>query len=815
MSKNKKIDQSYNKDNQENVHWLKSYKEDYKTDDLKSLKNKDILNYIKDIKEKCRLEVSSGDEDYAGTKRSSDCSVRFSDTKFRPSRKGKSKILSKRNKNAVSREKRMKRFSTRFTNSCNYCCSSQKSSFCKKHVLTNKENSEMKINTFVKSIRHYPISSSKQNSHKYEPSPKFYGSYSRRDHKMWPSVTKRTSFEVVQNAIPDSTVNESRSTNRKKFATNVRTSLHRRRLGDSTYANIYSNITCAERQQRDPYYRKRAKDTQMIERLESDISDFTAQQPLDEFHSDGDTTDKLAHSYLTTSRKKRYKEYPYTFRYRYPVRRSGQPTSWDPSSRSNRLSAWPLEISSQKRALQLRRKVGFPLRASSSIIGTSINRSYRRTQEEPNRYKTDTNQRRREHISGVRGPSYYLRPKTTDRLYKMTRESSCFKDVGQEEIKCSEKCCCCSENLKESIQRNYPPQRESGKCREVRIGKLISYADRETEEALSKPKHSRNNDEAASDFDLLEEDSRGETVTYDKSAFDRSDEAKNYNDKIEDSEPGVSLPDDRVYRERRLNDEFNNRLREEQKSRGKISRGEFSREIKTSEKLALRDSSRYDVAEFMCNCREPFHDFPACLAGSCTCIKNNEDAEKDDSDSWVSTVCSCCCCCCSSSASSYGEKDPVKKLESFCEKVKAMNQDMFDKPLTYYDAARTNTQRYYDGGDRRNQSATGNRTAGQGSIEGKWLENPLCRRLARPKYDRTKLEKILIYPPQGETGLPLTLYKKSSNINCRVKGEANAGFRYTVTYVQKFVSPLWTPDLPSEVPSQEIDEECDCSADYG
>ncbi|XP_033214151.1 uncharacterized protein LOC117171184 isoform X2 [Belonocnema kinseyi] len=69
-------------------------------------------------------------------------------------------------------------------------------------------------------------------------------------------------------------------------------------------------------------------------------------------------------------------------------------------------------------------------------------------------------------------------------------------------------------------------------------------------------------------------------------------------------------------------------------------------------------------------------------------------------------------------------------------------------------------------------------------------------RIVKPGGESCKvnLKKILVYPPHGEQGPPLTLYKKFSNIDCRIKGDVTKGFRYKVTYKQKFMSPIWHPD---------------------
>lgn len=69
-------------------------------------------------------------------------------------------------------------------------------------------------------------------------------------------------------------------------------------------------------------------------------------------------------------------------------------------------------------------------------------------------------------------------------------------------------------------------------------------------------------------------------------------------------------------------------------------------------------------------------------------------------------------------------------------------------------------------------------------------------RIVRPRgvFCKDDLRKILIYPPHGEEGLPLTLNKKCSNIDCRIKGDIHKGFRYKVTYKQEFLSPIWHPE---------------------
>lgn len=96
------------------------------------------------------------------------------------------------------------------------------------------------------------------------------------------------------------------------------------------------------------------------------------------------------------------------------------------------------------------------------------------------------------------------------------------------------------------------------------------------------------------------------------------------------------------------------------------------------------------------------------------------------------------------------ESDLVKTLETFCEKMKSMKSE-FEK------------------------------------------SSPPGRFRKKKKKKHCK-KKLLIFPPEGENGPPLTLYKNSSSVNCRVKGDREIGFRYDVTYVQRFVSSSWYPD---------------------
>ncbi|XP_024947749.1 uncharacterized protein LOC112495417 [Cephus cinctus] len=218
-------------------------------------------------------------------------------------------------------------------------------------------------------------------------------------------------------------------------------------------------------------------------------------------------------------------------------------------------------------------------------------------------------------------------------------------------------------------------------------------------------------------------------------------------------------------------------------------------------------------------------------------------------------------CSCSSS-SVYNElKDPVRTLESFCEKVKAINRS---EPIL---SASRSPKKYRTAGNFTNFDnsrpfrATKNlkqaypskvTTPREHSRLNKYSCCSCCKRKnswhsdARnsPKTDSsgaTKLrsisksrqiskqdkfqgkplkkmsEKMLIYPPDGQDGPPLTLFRDSSRVDCRIKGNPRKGFRYDVTYIQNFVSPTWRPEeeSASTKESDETYEKCTCCMDHG
>lgn len=837
MSKNGKIDYPDSNDDQEDIRWFENYYEKHsKTKHLERLKNEDILNYIKDVEQNCRLETSSGNEDYAGTKKFSNCGGRCSGTRFRPFKKIKSKRMSRKKKNKTLKRER-KRFSGYATDACDYCCSARKSHFRGNSKFTVRENSRRDLDRSTKSIHQHPNLS--RNFYKYrESSPTLYGWYSRKNYKTWPAVTEATNLEITEDwsqnrAIRDSRLNRSGIANGK--SANVHTSklLRRNKLGDSCYVNTCPSIALNEKG-RNPYYYNHGEEIRMRKlNEESGVGDFENQQLVNKMYLN---RNKMF-SYQASLQNRGYKEH-YSSGYHYPVRSFTQPTFWGFSSRANKLTTKRLpETNSllRGRTSQWENEIGSPLKAYSFITGTSIDRSYQR---ETNRKNNTDQRRRRLNILGDRESLYYCRP-------GLLRESGKLCEVAPTHEDKQRLGCCC-ENIERDEMANCSRYRSKNNLiRSQRdasrpVNKQDNYTTATPPKTSSQSVQSRNNDEEESEIYLsMEEDSQNEDVAHDN-AFDVSDDVKtnNYDDatNLKDSKPNVTFLEQvcrnssKVAWDKKLRNDLKSNSGEAMKIQAalkkKINRypadKDFSFAIRTPGKVVSRDSSglRYAV-ESSCDCKEPFHDPPAvCLTGSCTCSGYDENARRnnDDSSRRISdtTYCDYCDYC---SSSSHDEKDPVKKLESFCEKVKAVNQDIFHEPSKSTYRNTTSAQEYTHGdSDEHNQSEFNiRRTVRRArSIEKEWLTDPTRLRLEKPKrsHSGANLEQILIYPPREKDGPPLTLYKRSSNISCRVKGDADTGFRYSVTYVQKFVSPTWIPSLSTEVFSREANEKYDGSADY-
>ncbi|XP_063973994.1 uncharacterized protein LOC135160847 [Diachasmimorpha longicaudata] len=72
--------------------------------------------------------------------------------------------------------------------------------------------------------------------------------------------------------------------------------------------------------------------------------------------------------------------------------------------------------------------------------------------------------------------------------------------------------------------------------------------------------------------------------------------------------------------------------------------------------------------------------------------------------------------------------------------------------------------------------------------------------------------RMMIYPPKDQVGCPLTLYKSGSFVNCSVEQVDDIGFKYDVSYVQRYVSRLWQPEEYSE---HKINSDYLSTDDYG
>lgn len=528
MSKNGKIDYPGGNDDRKDIQWFENYEKHSKTKHLERLKNEDILNYIKDVERNCRLEVNSGDEDYAGTKKSSNCSVRCLGTRFRSFKKIKSRV-SRKNKNMALKRERKQFSSHNPTDACNYCCSARQSYFHGNSNFAARENYRKDLSPSTKSFYQHPNLS--RYSYKYrESSPTFYGLYSRKT-KTWPAATEVASLEVTedwsQNAIRDSTISKSKITEGKSKVHTFK-SLRGKKLSDSCYTNYPPNEKTTERNSR---YRncEHGEETRMGKLSEeSDASNFENQQPLNKIYSGRDAT----FSYQAPLQNKRRS----ASGCHYPVRRSKQTTSSGLNSRSNRLmaSARP-ETSSllQGRTSQWENEVGPPLKASSSIMEASIDRSYQR---EADRKNNTDQRRRRPNILGDRQSSCYRSLfRESGKLCKVLPTSEnkqwlgCYENVEPDETAdCSKYYYCCPENANNFIQL----QRENTR-RPIPINKRVNYTAATNWKSVQSRELSRYNNEDESEINLsMEENLQSEGTVRDKHAFNNHEvKANNYTNK--------------------------------------------------------------------------------------------------------------------------------------------------------------------------------------------------------------------------------------------------------------------------------------------
>jgi len=778
----------------EDIQWFENYEKHGKSGEHSdSLKKEDILNYIKDIERNCHLEMNSGDEDYADTKRSSNCSARCPRARFRSSksRSLRSRPTSRRNKSANSVRRKVKSNPLNARDTRSYSRSSQTPRFSgNADLAVNSTDFRENLNTARSAY------SNKRGSYNHqESSPRFYGWYSRKDRKMWPMMTKMTSFEIVTDRsgtfnrqISSSNISERRSLlpNGFEFPRNEM----------ELNASIHSNIAPNEKARVKNLPRKNHRKIRCSSRCndQGDAGGFANQRRVDEFRIDRD-------AYSADLLHRNSRNSSCASGYRYPVRESAQPPSSSRNCLCNKLTRPRLtEMRSRRRALRRRDEEEVSVEATGSITGW-IDGAYRESW-----HRNNTDQWRREPC--CREPDFL---RESERLRKVAHDPRDKLSLGLEDAELDER----------AMDRSAPKK----------VYRYDSWLEeRETlGEILYKSRQSWNDHEEPLDFDLpIGECLRRKDACDEISMFDGiifNGRVHDYDDGAQDLEGSEPLLSDdcmsytytnaRKYEECATSCDLENNQAKTLRERAR--RLPVDKEFSPETRTQLRDRRKppCDTVESACECRELFFRPPAtCLAvGFCSCSEDNDnsrrkdDNDDDDSARQVTSEGPCCYYCYCSSCC----YDRSKSNQSFHGKA---DRSTLREPLRSSCAMRSDAQhrRVRREINERDESGSGSEEA---AIGREWPMNPTVR-LGRPRHDRSKtnLNRILIYPPRGQVGPPLTLYKGSSNINCRVKGDADTGFRYSVTYVQKFVSPTWMPGAPPEVETEGC-EEYECSADHG
>jgi len=735
-------------DDGEDIQWFENYEKRGKSGEHSdSLKKEDILNYIKDIERNCRLEMNSGDEDYVDTKRSSNCSARCPRARFKSSKVLRSKATSRRNKSANSLERKVKPNRLNARNARGYSRSSQ----------TPRDNVDLAVNPA--DFRENPNAySNKQDSYNHhDSSPRFYGWYSRKDHKTWPVTTEMTSFEIVADGTSDrrissSNISEKRSLLLRGFE------LPYKEINELD--TIHSNIAPDEKARVKNLPRKDHRKLTCASRCadQGDAGGFANQQPL-EFYVDRKARNENCKGPCAG--------------YRYFVRESAQPVSSSRNYHWNRPTTARLaEMSSQRRVLRRENEEEASTEPFGSIRGW-IDEAYRESE------------RRREPC--CRGPGSFGE---SGRLRKVAHSRGDKLPLDLEDAE-----------LDEEVMDHSPLEKEYDSWLRER-------------EATSKILYRQSwNDEEPLDFDMPigeylwmdEENSMLDEIIFNDGVY-------NYDDEVQE-EDSVFLDDcmsEYMSEIARKYEELTNL----ETNRARALRARHPRFSADEEFSSKTRTPRRRDRKLRCECREPFLQSPTCLAvGFCSCSDDNDnsrrndddddDDDDDDSPRQASTERLCCdYCYCPS-------HDGNNSNQSFHEKA---NRSILREPMR--STTRSDAQRRRARHEINEQDESGKSEEAVNGRERPGM-NPTTMRLGRPRYDRsTNLERILVYPPRGEVGPPLTLYKGSSNIDCRVKGDADTGFRYSVTYVQKFVSPTWMPGAPPEVETEGC-EEYECSVDHG
>jgi len=760
----------------EDIQWFENYEKYGKSGEHSdSLKKEDILNYIKDIERNCRLEMNSGDEDYADTKKSSNCKARCPRARFRSSKVLRSRATSRRNKSANSLGRKVKPNPLNATDARSYSRSSQTPRFSGNHADLAVNSADFRENLNAAGSAY----SNKRRLYNHQKSsPRFYCWYSRKDRKTWPVTTEMTSFEIItdRSGTADRQISSSSISEKGSLGLLRKFEFPRKEM-DELDASIHSNIASNEQARVKNLPRKDHRKIMCSLGCndQGDAGGLANQRRVDEFYIDRDAypADLLHRNSRNESCKG-----PCASRYHYSE--SAQP-SWSQNCPCNKQTTPRLaEMRSRRRALRRKDEEEAPVEATGSITGW-IDGAYQESW-----HRNNTDQWRREPC--CREPDFL---KESGRLRKVAHNRRDKLPLGLEDAV-----------LNEGAMDRTTPRKVNRRDFWLRERETLG-------EVLYKSRQSWNDHEEPFDFDPLigeyswRKDTRDKISMFDEIIFsehDYDDEAQD----LEDSEPHA-LDDcicmDEIARkyEELSRDLENNRVKVLRKRTRRLP-ADVSPERRTPR---LRDRRKLpcDTVESACECREPFFRSPAtCLAvGFCSCSEDNDswqNDDKDDNDSSREVTTEGSCCYCSTYCHDRNKNNSNQSLHG------KANRFTPRELLRFSRATRSDAQRRRARHEINEQDESGS-SSEEAVIGREWPMDPAAVRLGRSRHDgsKTNLDRIFIYPPRGEIGPPLTLYKGSSNINCRVKGDADTGFRYSVTYVQKFVSPTW-------MPGAEVETEC-------
>nr|XP_033332742.1 uncharacterized protein LOC117224138 [Megalopta genalis] len=244
----------------------------------------------------------------------------------------------------------------------------------------------------------------------------------------------------------------------------------------------------------------------------------------------------------------------------------------------------------------------------------------------------------------------------------------------------------------------------------------------------------------------------------------------------------------------RPRDRYGNRDRIVDEATGKIrlkaSRAE-SREQATRPEYACTGVHRFDSRSHLERVRETVHasesDATCCSCGVCRAAFRLDFTANDDSTGQLETPTSCRKCA------------PIAAVTRNAAAPSRSRLSESRSNLGAAIACRPNERRFSnrcrDGRSFREPFAVRKRnekTIAPGNSFGDYRGRELVKPMNNVGKARSR--KVLVYPPRGQAGPPLTLYKSSSNIDCVVDGSPRNGFRYSVTYVQTFRSSFWRSD---------------------